>query len=82
MATTDELSVGDRVFVDDEGLRQLRELMRSFGEDAPPNHTGVIDEVWDDSYLIVFDDTGSAAPYPFAAVHPLIALPVEGDQHR
>jgi hypothetical protein len=77
MSTVDRLAVGDRVRVDDEGLHRLRELMRSFGRAVPPNHHGTISEVWEDSYLIDFDD-GGAAPYPFSDVHPLIAVVVDG----
>jgi hypothetical protein len=31
----------------------------------PPNHHGVVEEIWDDgALLILFDDTESSAPYP------------------
>lgn len=64
---------GDRVYVTDEGLAHIREIMRqATGEEPPPNHHGTVDEVWgdDDMVLIIFDD-GQAAPYPSAEVRPL-----------
>ncbi|NDL60201.1 hypothetical protein [Phytoactinopolyspora mesophila] len=62
---------GVRVYVLDEGLAQLRALMRqATGIDPKPNHHGPIAEVWDDDVLIHFDD-GSGAPYPPALVRHL-----------
>lgn len=64
---------GDRVFVTDPGLAQLREIMRrATGKEPEPNHHGTVDEVWDDgaTILINFDD-GSGAPYPVAEVRHL-----------
>lgn len=65
-----EFSPGDRVYVTDPGLAQLRAIMRqATGQEPPPNHHGTVDEIWDDAVLIVFDSeagpaTGNAAPYP------------------
>lgn len=63
-------SKGDRVYVTDPGLAQLREIVRqATGTDAP-NHHGTVDEVCDDGTLIIaFDEdgvegAGNAAPYP------------------
>jgi hypothetical protein len=64
---------GDRVYVDDPGLAQLRQIMRdATGVDAPPNHHGTVEDVWRDSdtVLIHFDD-GVGAPYPAENVHHL-----------
>lgn len=65
------LNVGDRVQVNDPGLAQLRAIMRrATGQEPAPNHHGTISAVWDEDYLIDFDD-GGAAPYPFADVSRL-----------
>lgn len=62
---------GDRVYVTDAGLAQLRAIMRrATGQEPPPNHHGTVDEVWEDgTVLINFDEdgvegVGNAAPYP------------------
>ena len=55
-----KFKVGDKVLVLDEGLAKLREICPGL----PPNHHGVITEIWDNELLICFDDTDSAAPYP------------------
>jgi len=68
---------GDRVYVIDEGLAQLRRRMRQFGETPAPNHHGTVsDEEWDEpgTVLINFDD-GGGAPYEVERVRLLI----EGD---
>jgi len=58
---------GDKVEVLDEGLANLRKLQPQ----QPPNHHGIIDEIWQDgSLLILFDDTRQAAPYPRHLVQP------------
>ncbi len=65
-----DLHPGDRVYVTDPGLDRLRQIMReATGEDPPPNHTGTVEAIWPDGVLIIFDDTGSAAPYPFDDVY-------------
>ena len=68
---------GDRVYVTDPGLAQMREIMRrATGQEPQPNHHGTVDEVFDDgSVLINFDEdgvegAGSAAPYPVNEVLP------------
>ena len=69
---------GDRVYVTDPGLAQLRAIMRQYGHDAKPNHHGTVsDEPWDEpgTVLIDFDD-GGGAPYPLHEVRHL----TEGDQ--
>lgn len=59
-----QITVGDRVAVDDPALAELRRIMReATGEEPPPNNEGVVDEVWGDRLLINFDD-GGGAPYP------------------
>ena len=67
---SDTFSAGDRVYVTDAGLAQLREIMRqATGTEPPPNHHGTVEEIYDDgTVLIVFDEdgvegAGSAAPY-------------------
>ena len=61
---------GDRVEVLDEGLAQLRAIMRrATGQEPPPNHHGTVTEVLPDGMLLVtFDENGveaagNAAPY-------------------
>lgn len=64
---------GDRVYVDDPALAQMRELMRqATGSEPTPNHQGTVQGDWDDddSVLITFDD-GGGAPYPIHQVHHL-----------
>lgn len=59
-----ELQPGDRVYLTDPGLAQLREIMRgATGTEPAPNQHGTIESVDDGLILIVFDD-GQAAPYP------------------
>jgi hypothetical protein len=69
---------GDRVYVTDPGLAQLRAIMRRVtGTEPLPNHHGTVEAVWDDgSVLIAFDEggveaAGNAAPYPSNEVRPL-----------
>ncbi len=76
MAT--EFAPGDRVYVIDPGLAQLREIMaRATGEEPPPNNQGTVEELWEDeTLLIVFDadgveGAGNAAPYPVSEVRLL-----------
>lgn len=71
---------GDRVYVTDRGLAQLREIMRQATGVAMPNHHGTVAEVWDDDdmVLINFDEdgiegAGNAAPYPLDEVQLLDA---------
>jgi len=75
------LKVGDRVYVNDPGLAQLREILRrATGTEPPPNHHGIVDAFWDDderTVLITFDvdgvvGAGSSAPYPIDDVFPLL----------
>jgi hypothetical protein len=59
--TSRSFEVGDRVEVLDEGLAKLRAIVPG----APPNHHGVVEEIWSDgNLLIIFDDTEQSAPYP------------------
>ena len=60
---------GDRVYVTDPGLAELRAMMRQFGHDPAPNHHGTVDYVEGDLVVITFDD-GNAAPYPADEVRP------------
>lgn len=61
---------GDRVFVTDPGLAQLRDIMFRATGSTTPNHHGTVAEVWDDGTLLInFDEdgvegAGNAAPYP------------------
>lgn len=67
---TAAFEAGDRVYVTDRGLAQMREIMRRATGTAPPNHIGTVKEVYEDgTVLIVFDEggargAGNAAPYP------------------
>lgn len=68
-----DLGVGQRVYVLDEGLAQLRAVMRrATGSEPKPNHHGTVAELWDDGETVLIDfDDGCAAPYPVAIVRPL-----------
>lgn len=67
-----KFKVGDKVLVLDKGLAMLRAIM----PDAPPNHHGVIHEVWDNGeYLVCFpigddpiNEHSQVAPYPEAEI--------------
>lgn len=65
---------GDRVYVTDPGLANLRRIMRqATGQEPPPNHHGTVsDEPWDEpgTVLIDFDD-GGGAPYELHEVRLL-----------
>lgn len=68
---------GDRVFVNDPALLQLRTIMRdALGKEPPPNHHGTVQEVrlldGERDVLILFDD-GAEAPYPLEDTYPLLA---------
>lgn len=69
---------GERVYVTDAGLAQLRRIMaEATGAPAPPNHYGTVaddphhrDRAGNDMVLILFDD-GVEAPYPVGEVRHL-----------
>lgn len=72
-----EFKSGDRVYVTDPALAQLREIMCRYGEDPAPNHHGTVIEVYEDAVLISFDSAegegmGNAAPYSLHEVRHLI----------
>ncbi len=62
--------VGDRVYVTDPALAQLREIMRkATGQEPAPNHHGTVDDikgVGQHATLIITFDDGGAAPYSVA----------------
>ena len=68
---------GDRVYVDDPALAQLRDIVRrETGEEPEPNHQGTIDHIYDGMAYIIFDSDegeamGNCAPYPLTQVHLL-----------
>ena len=63
---------GDRVYVTDPYLAQLREIMRNAtGQEPAPNHHGTVDAVWDDDSVLINFDDGIGAPYPPAQVRHL-----------
>ena len=68
---------GDRVYVTDPGLAELRAIMRSAGHEPFPNHHGTVNEVWDDGQILIYFDNedgpglGGGAPYPVAEVRHL-----------
>ncbi|WP_419708008.1 hypothetical protein [Promicromonospora sp. NFX87] len=67
-----EVRVGEQVEVLDEGLAQLREIMRrATGREPKPNHHGVVEQIEDGLVYILFNDTGQLAPYPLAEVRRL-----------
>jgi len=56
---------GDRVYVTDPALAQLREIMRrATGVEPMPNHHGTVEEVWDSGNILIYFDDGGGAPYP------------------
>lgn len=68
---------GDRVYVLDPGLKQLRDIMSKGGGEVKPNHHGTVLEILPDDedaqgseLLIGFDDE-IAAPYPIHQVRHL-----------
>ena len=68
--TADQLSVGDKVEVLDEGLAMLRRV----APDMPPNHHGRIQEIDGDTIMVEFpidgsyEDHSQVAPYPRSEV--------------
>ena len=68
--TTFEFKPGDRVYVTDPALANLRAIMRQYGHKPAPNHHGTIHEIWDDGTILIYFDNedgpgqGSSAPYP------------------
>ncbi len=69
---------GDRVYVTDEGLAQLRDVMRrATGHEPPPNHYGTVNDIWEDGTVEIWFDNedgegqGSSAPYPASEVRHL-----------
>jgi hypothetical protein len=63
---------GDRVYVADPGLAELRAIMRrATGKEPPPNHHGTVEEVWPNGTVLIDFDDGCAAPYPPAEVRRL-----------
>ena len=62
---------GDRVYVTDPALAELRAIMSRFGHDAEPNHHGTVEEVWDSGSVLINFDDGGGAPYPLAEVRHL-----------
>lgn len=72
---------GDRVYVTDPALTELRQIMRSGGYTPTANHIGTVNDVEPDRVLIYFDNEegpglGQSAPYPPAEVRH---LPEPGD---
>lgn len=68
-----DLRPGTRVWVYDEGLIALNEIMGLPTEGPAPNNTGTVSEdsdLYPESVLINFDEGGSA-PYPPDAVFEL-----------
>lgn len=75
-----DFRAGDRVYVTDPGLAQLRAIMRHATGNEIVNHHGTVESVLDDDgvvmLLIVFDEdgvagAGNAAPYPPSEVRAL-----------
>lgn len=67
-----EFSKGDRVYVTDPALAQMREIMRrATGSEPTPNHHGTVEEVWDDGDVLIYFDVGVGAPYPAGEVRHL-----------
>lgn len=71
---SNEFKPGDRVYVTDPFLAQLREIMRNAtGEEPAPNHHGTVAEVWDSGDLLIHFDDGGGSPWPPAEVRHLEA---------
>lgn len=67
-----EFKPGDRVYVTDPALAQLREIMRNAtGQEPTPNHHGTVEEVWDSGNVLIYFDDGCRAPYPADEVRHL-----------
>lgn len=69
-----EFKHGDRVYVTDPALAELRAIMRTAtGQEPAPNHHGTVEEVWDSGDVLIYFDDGAGAPYPQAEVRHLPA---------
>lgn len=69
-----EFEKGDRVYVTDPALAEVRAIMRrATGKEPRPNHHGTVEETWASgaTILIHFDD-GAGAPYPVHEVRHLL----------
>ncbi len=68
---------GDRVYVIDPALAELRAIMRrALGHEPAANHHGAVESITDGMVVIIFDGpdgpaTSNAAPYPVAEVRHL-----------
>lgn len=73
----DDFKPGDRVYVTDPALAELRAIMRSYGHEPQPNHIGTVHEVDEDGYIEIWFDNedgpgqGQGAPYPHDQVRHL-----------
>lgn len=66
---------GDRVYVTDPALAQLRAIMRNAtGQEPSPNHHGTVEEVWDGESVLIYFDDGVGAPYPVDEVRHLTTI--------
>ena len=67
-----EFKQGDRVYVTDPALAQMRAIMRNAtGQEPAPNHHGTVEEVWDNGDVLIYFDDGVGAPYPAHEVEHL-----------
>lgn len=71
------VNVGDRVYITDPALTELRAIMRSFGEAPKPNHHGTVKAIDDvDTVEVWFDSDeygkgmGQCSFYPPSQVRP------------
>jgi len=69
---TTDFKVGDRVYVIDPALAQLRAVMAKFSDTEPPpnNHGTIIDVGHDGSLIVCFDEDGEEAAGNAAPYHP------------
>lgn len=79
----DDFKPGDRVYVTDPALAELRAIMRSYGHTPQPNHIGTVHEVTEDHIEIWFDNEdgpgmGQGAPYPAREVRHLTPEATDG----
>lgn len=76
MSNTRTFKPGDRVYVLDPGLAELRAIMRRYGHEPTPNHHGTVHEIEDGMVEIWFDNEdgpglGQASFYPHDEVRHL-----------
>lgn len=62
---------GDRVYVLDDALAQMRAIMSAASGVEEPNHHGTVAEIWASGDVLINFDDGVGAPYPVDQVRHL-----------